>query len=94
MARSQIQRMAKRVGYQRKGYSWSKSIKRYKKTGQFKYVADGSGHRAGEGWGAAKGIDPESPIRRYSKNSPSFDEGVYTYKQREKTKKELLASKM
>lgn len=91
MARKLANRM---VGYQRKGYSWSKSIKSYKKTGKFKYVAAGEGHRAGEGWGEAKKIDPESPIRRYSKNSPSFDEGVYTYKQQEKTKKQLLASKM
>jgi len=27
-------------------------------------------------WGNAKDIDPDSQTRRYSKNSPSFDEGV------------------
>ena len=40
----------------------------------------GSGHRAGENWGEQKGIDPNSRIKRYSKNSPSFDEGVWQYK--------------
>lgn len=40
----------------------------------------GSGHHAGEGWGDKKKIDPSSPIRKYSKNSPSFDQGVRNYK--------------
>lgn len=42
----------------------------------------GSGHVAGEGWGAEKNIDPNSPIRVYSKRgrSPSFDQGVRNYK--------------
>lgn len=40
----------------------------------------GSGHQAGEGWGEKKKIDPNSPIRKYSKNSPSFDQGVNNYK--------------
>ena len=42
----------------------------------------GSGHRAGEGWGEAKNIDPNSPTRVYSKRgrSPSFDQGVRNYK--------------
>jgi hypothetical protein len=42
----------------------------------------GSGHRAGEGWGESKNIDPESPIRVYSVRgrSPSFDQGVRNYK--------------
>jgi hypothetical protein len=42
----------------------------------------GSGHQAGEGWGEAKKIDPNSPIRVYSKRgrSPSFDQGVRNYK--------------
>lgn len=42
----------------------------------------GSGHRAGEGWGAEKKIDPNSPTRVYSKKgrSPSFDQGVRNYK--------------
>ncbi len=42
----------------------------------------GSGHRAGEGWGEKKDIDPESPVRKYSKRSPSFDQGVDNYKRR------------
>lgn len=42
----------------------------------------GSGHQAGEGWGEAKKIDPESQERVYSKKgrSPSFDQGVRNYK--------------
>lgn len=77
------------VGYNRKGYSFHQSIAKYKKTGKFRYVKSGEGHRAGENWGDAKGIDPTSTQRRYSKNSPSFDEGVYLSKQ-----KRLLAKKM
>jgi len=46
----------------------------------------GSGHRAGQKWGEAKGIDPTSRVIKYSKNSPSFDEGVWQYKQRAKSK--------
>lgn len=72
------------VGYNRKGYSYSKAIKRFKKTGKFKYVKSGEGHRAGENWGDAKDIDPDSQVRKYSKNSPSFDEGVYKSKQKRK----------
>ncbi len=67
-------------------YSRKTSIARYKKTGKFLHVAGGSGHRAGEAWGAAKEIDPNSKITKYSKNSPSFDEGVYQYKQSKKAK--------
>lgn len=67
-------------GYKQKGYSWSKALAKFKKSGNFKNRKDGSGHRAGEEWGAKKGIDPSSSQRRYSKNSPSFDEGVYQYK--------------
>lgn len=42
----------------------------------------GSGHQAGENWGQAKEIDPNSPARVYSKRerSPSFDQGVRNYK--------------
>lgn len=65
-------------------YSRKTSIGRYKKSGQFTYRGDGSGHRAGEAWGEKKDINPTSSVRKYSKNSPSFDEGVYTYKQRAK----------
>lgn len=83
------------VGYQRRGatshrkYNWSKSVKRYKRTGNFRTVSGGSGHRAGESWGDAKAIDPDSKQRRYSKNSPSFDEGVYLSK-----KKRAMAKRM
>ena len=42
----------------------------------------GSGHQAGEKWGEAKKIDPESKERVYSRKgrSPSFDQGVRNYK--------------
>lgn len=40
----------------------------------------GSGHKAGQDWGEKKAIDPTSRVKRYSKNSPSFDEGVWQYK--------------
>ncbi len=46
----------------------------------------GSGHQAGERWGSQKEIDPTSETKKYSKNSPSFDEGVWQYKQRAKQK--------
>lgn len=68
----------------RKKYSWSKAIKSYKRTGFFKTKVNGSGHTAGYNWGEEKGIDPDSSVRRYGKNSPSFDEGVYQYKQSKK----------
>lgn len=69
-------------------YSRKTSINRFKKTGKFTYrgigAKKGSGHEAGRKWGEAKGIDPSSRVRKYSKNSPSFDEGVYQYKSRKK----------
>ncbi len=68
------------VGYNRRGYNWAKSINQYKKTGSFKVVKDGSGHDAGFKWGNAKKINPDTMQRRYSKNSPSFDEGVWLSK--------------
>lgn len=75
-------------------YNFKASIKRYKKTGKFTYrgtkvgkkMIYGLGHAAGEKWGAVKQIDPSSQVRKYSKNSPSFDEGVYKYKQSAKSK--------
>lgn len=70
----------------RKVYNFNKAIKRYKKTGYFKVRKDGSGHDAGTKWAEQKGIDPESRVHRYGKNSPSFDEGVYAYKQSAKSK--------
>lgn len=51
-------------------------------------VVYGLGHKAGEQWGDAKQIDPKSPVRKYSKNSPSFDEGVWL------SKKKRMAEKM
>ncbi len=84
----------KKVGYQRRDatthrrYSWKASVRAYKKTGKFRNVGSGSGHRAGEKWGDEKAIDPTSHTRKYSKNSPSFDEGVYL------SKKKRMASKM
>lgn len=73
-----------KVGYNRRGYNFNKSVRAYKKLGSWNHVKDGSGHKAGESWAASKGIDPSSRVTRYSKNSPSFDEGVYTYKQKMK----------
>lgn len=62
-------------------YSRKVSLKRFNKTGKFAFRRAGEGHRAGEAWGKSKGIDPESRVWRYSKNSPSFDEGVHQYKE-------------
>lgn len=75
-------------------YSFKTSVNRYKKNGKFTYrgtkvgkkMVYGLGHKAGENWGEKKGIDPNSHVRKYSKNSPSFDEGVYKYKQSAKSK--------
>src|SRR6266853_849282 len=75
-------------------YNRKTSLNRFKKTGQFTYrgtktkkgIVFGLGHAAGENWGASKGIDPSSKATKYSKNSPSFDEGVYKYKMSAKSK--------
>ncbi len=75
-------------------YNRKTSINRFNKSGKFTYrgtkiggkVVYGLGHAAGENWGAAKGIDPNSRTTKYSKNSPSFDEGVWKYKQSAKSK--------
>lgn len=86
--------MSRQTGYKARDsvshrrYSRKASLARFKKTGKFTYrgtkvkgrVVYGLGHKAGENWGAKKEIDPTSQIRKYSKNSPSFDEGVYKYK--------------
>lgn len=64
-----------------------KAYKRWKKKGptyRGKGKSRGSGHQAGEGWGELKHIDPTSSVRKYSKNSPSFDEGVWRYKSKQK----------
>jgi hypothetical protein len=69
-------------------YSFQTAITRYKRTGKLVYrgkgALKGSGHRAGEAWGDEKKIDPQSPETKYSKNSPSFDEGVYLSKAKRK----------
>lgn len=88
--------MAKAVGYNRRDsishrkYSFAKSVKRFKRIGGFTVVKDGSGHRAGERWGDAKQIDPASKNTKYSKNSPSFDEGVYISKQKRAVAKKMV----
>ncbi len=85
----------KAVGYQRRDpgthrkYSRRASLRRFKRTGNFRTVNGGSGHAAGERWGDAKGIDPDSRTTKYSKNSPSFDEGVYLSKQKRKMAKKM-----
>ncbi len=56
-------------------------FKQGKLTYRGKGAERGSGHRAGEAWGAQKQIDPKSRVTKYSKNSPSFDEGVWVYKE-------------
>ena len=78
------------VGYQRmfktkfgdRQYNRKSSLQRFRRTGSFRNVGDGSGHVAGEEWGDRKEIDPESRNTNYSKNSPSFDEGVYLSKKK------------
>lgn len=71
-------------------YNFQTSVKRYLKSGKISYrgigKAKGSGHTAGQKWGAKKDINPESITTKYSKNSPSFDEGVFLYKQEAKSK--------
>ena len=82
-------------GYNRKGYSWGKSQRRFRKTGYYRTVSGGSGHVAGYQWGNAKDIDPDSQTRRYSKNSPSFDEGVKLSKiSRRKKKADAVEKKL
>lgn len=95
-------RQTKQVGYKRRDsishrkYNFKTSVARRKRTGKFNYVGKGilrgSGHRAGEKWGTDKQIDPESRVTKYGKNSPSFSEGVYNYKQSAKAK--ALLNKM
>lgn len=79
-------------------YSRKTSLARFKKTGNFTYrgtkiggkVIYGLGHQAGENWGENKKIDPTSRVTKYSKNSPSFDEGVWKYKESKKKALEAL----
>jgi len=75
-------------------YNIKTALNRFKKTGNFTLrgtkiggkVVYGLGHKAGENWGAEKQIDPDSIATKYSKNSPSFDEGVHKYKESAKQK--------
>lgn len=75
-------------------YSFKTATNRFKRKGEFtlrgtrigKTIVYGLGHKAGEQWGKEKQIDPESLNTKYSKNSPSFDEGVYKYKESKKQK--------
>lgn len=83
-----------KAGYNRKGYNFNKSVAKFKKTGSFKVVKDGSGHKAGYEWAKTKGIAHDDQMRRYSKNSPSFDEGVYQYKMEQKSKMHGMAAKV
>lgn len=72
-------------------------MRRYSRTGKYHTVDGGSGHRAGESWGAKKNIPADHPVTRYGKNSPSFDEGVaihkYKAKKRELSKKKQKVGK-
>lgn len=81
-----------KIGHRR--YSFKTAINRLHRTGKLTFrgqgTTKGSGHAAGEKWAAAKDIDPEEKETSYSKNSPSFDEGVLLYK--EKVKGRVLAN--
>ena len=90
----------KNVGYKgrdpisHRRYSRATALNRAKRTGKYTYrgtkvrgkVIYGLGHKAGRNWGEDKKIDPESMVTKYSKNSPSFDEGVHQFKESAKAK--------
>lgn len=76
----------KRDAISHRKYNFKTSVRRFGKSGIFLNKGNGSGHIAGEKWAEAKHIDPDSEGEKYSKNSPSFDEGVYQYKQSAKSK--------
>jgi hypothetical protein len=76
----------------RKKYNRDSSLNYYKRTGFFKTKIDSGGHTAGFNWAKAAGIDPRERKRKYGLNSPSFDEGVYSYKERAREK--ALKNKM
>lgn len=78
--------------------SLAKLVSRFK-SGRLTYRGKGklrgSGHAAGREWGEKKDIDPSSRVKKYSKNSPSFDEGVWQYKaSKAQNAKESLAKKI
>lgn len=80
-------------------YNFATSVSRFKRTRKFNYrgtkigrkVIFGLGHKAGEDWGNKKDIDPDSKETKYSKNSPSFDEGVWLSKQKRKVSDKMLS---
>jgi len=76
----------------KKKYSWEKSLDMYKRTGFFKTKIDAMGHDAGFKWAKENKINPKERRRKYGRNSPSFDEGVYSYK--EKVREAALKKKM
>jgi len=65
----------------KKKYDRDKSISYRQKTGYFRTKIDGGGHDAGYRWAQSNDISPKDRKRKYGANSPSFDEGVYEYKQ-------------
>lgn len=74
-----------------KKYNREKSIAYRNRTGYFKTKIDSRGHSSGYSWAEKKGISHTDRKRKYGLNSPSFDEGVYEYKQR--SREEALKSK-
>lgn len=68
-----------------KGYSFHSSVRNFKKTGYFRTRVDARGHDAGFNWAKVAMVDPHERKRKYGLNSPSFDEGVYAYKQHAKS---------
>lgn len=67
-------------------YNRETSVKRFHKTGEFSTRSGGGGHKAGFEWAKKHKVDPNDAETKYSKNSPSFDEGVYQYKLSAKTR--------
>lgn len=61
-------------------YDRDTAVKRFDKTGGFAYKDTGLGHKLGFEWARKNKVDPHDEETKYSKNSPSFDEGVHMYK--------------
>ena len=84
----------KNVGYKgrdpisHRRYSRATALNRAKRTGKYTYRGTKvrGKVKAGRNWGEDKKIDPESMVTKYSKNSPSFDEGVHQFKESAKAK--------
>jgi len=76
----------KGVGYEARDsishrkYDFGRAIRRMEKTGKVEHRNDGKGHEAGFRWAQSKKIHWSDPATKYSKNSPSFDEGVHQWK--------------